>query len=348
MINHPFPRRLEGELVLVTGAAGFIGSHLVDALLAGGARVRGMDNLATGRRENLSRAFAADLGNGRFELVEGDVRDREACRSACRGTSVVFHQAALGSVPRSLADPASTIAVNVAGTANVFSAARDAGVRRVVYASSSSVYGDGGVDDGRPRRKREGEEGLPLSPYAASKFMNEETGELFSRVLGLPTVGLRYFNVYGPRQDPEGPYAAVVPRFFHAYLTGEAPVVYGDGLQSRDFTYVGDAVSANLLAVAAPSEACGRAFNVAGGEPVAILDLARRIRALVGGRCEPRHEPARAGDVRHSAADPTLARAALGYSGRVGLVDGLARAREHYEALFEVAGSGRERREERA
>ncbi|HSL81763.1 MAG TPA: NAD-dependent epimerase/dehydratase family protein [Thermoanaerobaculia bacterium] len=313
--------------VLVTGGAGFIGSHLVDALVERGARVRVLDDLSTGRRENL--AGVAD----RIELVEGDVRDPETCRRAAAGVRVVLHQAALGSVPRSMADPATTIAVNVAGTANVFAAARDAGVHRVVYASSSSVYGDSPA-----LPKREGEEGRPLSPYALSKAMDEELAQVFGTAFGLELVGLRYFNVYGPRQDPAGPYAAVVPRFFAACRAGEAPVIHGDGEQSRDFTYVADAVAANLLAAAAPAEACGRAYNVAGGRRTTINEIAAEIRRLTqewaqerGGPCpEPVHADPREGDVRHSHADLTAAREALGYEPRVPLAEGLART---FEAL---------------
>jgi nucleoside-diphosphate-sugar epimerase len=303
---------LDGVPVLVTGGAGFIGSHLVDALLARGARVRVLDDLSTGRRENLSHASV--------ELVEGDIREVRACQAACSGVAYLFHQAALGSVPRSIADPAATVAVNVTGTANVLSAARDAKVRRVVYASSSSVYGDS-----ETVLKREGEEGRPLSPYAASKTMNEELADVFGRCYGLETVGLRYFNIYGPRQAPDGPYAAVIPRFFHACLTGEAPVIYGDGAQSRDFTFVEDAVLANLLAAGAPPEACGRAYNVARGERTTVADLAERVREAVGSGLPPRHEPPRPGDVPHSQADPAVAEACLGFRARVGLREGIER-----------------------
>ena len=297
-----------GTSVLVTGGAGFIGSHLVDALLARGARVRVLDDLSTGRRENLSDV----------ELIEGDIRDSGVCRAACDGVEYVFHQAALGSVPRSLIDPATSIAVNVTGTANVFAAARDA--QRVIYASSSSVYGDG-----ETVVKREGEEGRPLSPYAASKAMGEELAEVFGRCYGQELIGLRYFNVYGPRQSPDGPYAAVVPRFFRACLAGEAPVIYGDGEQSRDFTWVGDAVLANLLAAGAPAEACGRAYNVARGERTSVRELAERVRELVGSGAPSRHEPPRPGDVRHAQADPSAAEARLGFRAEVGLGEGLER-----------------------
>jgi nucleoside-diphosphate-sugar epimerase len=311
-----------GELVLVTGGAGFIGSHLVDALVTRGARVRVFDNLATGRRENLAHL------DGRIELMEADLRDAAASGAACAGASVVFHLAALGSVPRSMKDPSTSIAVNVAGTANIFAGARDAGARRVVYASSSSVYGDS-----LKLPKREGEEGRPLSPYALSKAVDEQLAENFARCYGMELVGLRYVNVYGPRQDPDGAYAAVIPRFFKAYLSGEAPVIYGDGTQSRDFTYVTDAVEANLLAAEASASACGRAYNVAGGRQTSVNDLARAVRDAAGGGPEPRREAPRPGDVPHSAADLSLSERELGYRPRVGLAEGLGKALGHYRAV---------------
>jgi nucleoside-diphosphate-sugar epimerase len=321
--------------VLVTGGAGFIGSHLVDALVERGSRVRVLDDLSTGRRENLAAVLE------RIELVEGDIRDPEACRRAAEGVRVVLHQAALGSVPRSMEDPATTIAVNVSGTANVFAAARrstrEGGAARVVYASSSSVYGD---SEALP--KREGEEGRPLSPYALSKAMDEELAQVFGTAFGMELVGLRYFNVYGPRQDPAGPYAAVVPRFFAACRAGEAPLIHGDGEQSRDFTYVADAVAANLLAAAAPAAACGRAYNVAGGRRSTINELAAEIRHLTrawAGPCpEPVHADTRPGDVRHSLADLTAARDALGYEPRVPLPEGLARTAEAFAPAARPTG----------
>jgi nucleoside-diphosphate-sugar epimerase len=291
----------------------------VEALLAHGARVRVLDDLSTGRRENLSQ--------GKVELAQGDIRDLETCRAACAGVEYLFHQAALGSVPRSLADPATTIAVNVGGMANVLAAARDVGVRRVVYASSSSVYGDAGSVV-----KKEGEEGRPISPYAASKAMGEEMAEVFARCYGLELIGLRYFNVYGPRQSADGPYAAVVPRFFRACLADEAPVIYGDGRQSRDFTFVEDAVMANLLAAGAPPEALGRTYNVARGERTTIADLAERVQEAVGSGQPPRHEPQRPGDVLHSRADPEQAAHFLGFRAEVSLRDGLQRTSAYYMA----------------
>jgi nucleoside-diphosphate-sugar epimerase len=312
---------LSGVAVLVTGGAGFIGSHLVAALVAKGARVRVLDNLENGTRARLAGC------EHEIELMVGDLRDLDACRAACQGIACVFHQAALGSVPRSLADPATTLAVNVGGTANLLAAAREGGVSRLVYASSSSVYGDGA---GLPNR--EGAEGTPLSPYAASKRLGEELAALFQRCYGLQTVGLRYFNVYGPGQDPAGPYAAVIPRFFQAYLRGAAPVIYGDGQQSRDFTFLDDAVRANLLAAGADG-AGGAAYNVASGRAVTVRDLAQLVRRLVGGGPAPTHTAARPGEIRHSVADLTAARARLGYEPHYDLEAGLARCLPHYRAL---------------
>ncbi|MBI1865658.1 MAG: NAD-dependent epimerase/dehydratase family protein, partial [Nitrospirae bacterium] len=225
--------------VLVTGGAGFIGSNLVRALLDRGDAVRVLDNFATGSRTNLAEIHPVSAD--RLSVIEGDIRDQETCRDACRGVEVVYHQAALGSVPRSIEDPSTTDAVNIHGTVNIFSAAREAGVRRVVYASSSSVYGD---EPSLP--KVEGRIGRPLSPYALTKLTNERYADLFSSLYGMTLVGLRYFNIFGPRQSPDGPYAAVIPRFIQALLSKEAATINGDGEQSRDFTYVANAVQANL------------------------------------------------------------------------------------------------------
>ncbi|MEO8586796.1 MAG: SDR family oxidoreductase [Acidobacteriota bacterium] len=307
----PIPE-LENVPVLVTGGAGFIGSHLVDALVERGAKVRVLDNFFTGRRENLARSL------GRIDVVEGDIRDFDACRRACDGAQFVFHEAALGSVPRSMKDPATTMAVNATGTANVFAAARDAGVRRVVYASSSSVYGDSDV-----LPKREGQEGRPLSPYALSKVIDEQLAETFVRCFGMEIVGLRYFNVFGPRQDPSGPYAAVIPRWLAALASGKAPVIFGDGEQSRDFTYVADAARANLLAAEAPGSAGGRVYNIAGGERTTLLRLAQLLGELTGKSSKPVHEPLRQGDIPHSFADLTLASEHLGYVPTYSLATGL-------------------------
>ncbi len=320
---------LEGVPVLVTGGAGFIGSHLVDALLAAGAAVRVFDNLATGSLDNLAHC------RDRIEWLAADLRDPDACRGACQGVRYVFHQAALGSVPRSIADPATSIDVNLGGTANLFAAARDQQVERVVFASSSSVYGD---SEALP--KREGAEGRPLSPYAASKRFCEELAEVFASCYELEIVGLRYFNVYGPRQSPEGPYAAVIPRFFKAALAGERALIYGDGEQTRDFTFVTDAVEANLLAAGAPARASGRAYNVAGGRRVSVNELAAAIGRVVGSEASPSHRPERPGDVRHSLADLSRASDDLGYASAVDLDLGLSQCRRYYESIFSRTGRG--------
>jgi nucleoside-diphosphate-sugar epimerase len=325
----------------VTGGAGFIGSHLVETLVEKGARVVVLDDFSTGQRENLRSL----VERGSIELVEGDLRRREDCARAVRvdgvPVEVVFHQAALGSVPRSMRDPATTLAVNTTGTAEVFTAARDVGVKGVVYASSSSVYGD---SDQLP--KRVGEEGVPLSPYALSKRAGEEVAAVFARCYGMHFVGLRYFNVYGPRQSPEGPYAAVIPRFFAACRAGRPPEIYGDGEQQRDFTYVGDAVAANLAAgttllerfPGAESErqstekkedaqvaGTSVVVNVGGGAATTINQLAAAVRRLCGGAPEPVYRPPRAGDVRASLADLGATEALFGYRPSVALEEGLRR-----------------------
>jgi nucleoside-diphosphate-sugar epimerase len=301
--------------VLVTGGAGFIGSHLCAGLLARGAKVRVLDNFATGFRHNLA-PFMADI-----ELIEGDIRDPEVCKKAAQGTRFVFHQAALGSVPRSVDDPSTSIAINVTGTANVFAAARDAGVEQVVYASSSAVYGDS-----TRMPKREGEEGSPLSPYAVSKRLNEELADVYALCYGMKLIGLRYFNVYGPRPDPSGPYAAVVPRFFDAAGAGKAPVIYGDGLQSRDFTFVADVVEANLLAARAPLNSTA-VCNIGAGSTTTVKQLAETICQIMGAKVGPIHEPERMGDVRHSQADASRAKQLFGFEAQVSLEEGLKRTR---------------------
>jgi UDP-N-acetylglucosamine/UDP-N-acetylgalactosamine 4-epimerase len=309
---------LNGTTVLVTGGAGFIGSHLVDALLESGAKVRVLDNFETGRHSNIAHVV------GRIELIEGDIRDLETCQRACAGAKFVFHEAALGSVPRSLATPANTISVNVSGTANVFTAARDQKVSRVVYASSSSVYG---TSERLP--KREGEEGRPLSPYAMSKWMNEELAAIFEACFKMQLVGLRYFNVYGPRQDPNGPYAAVIPRFFASCRSNESPVIYGDGTQSRDFTFVADVVSANLHAMLAQTGS-GRAYNVGAGQRTTVNDLASTVVQLTSCQVKPEHREPRAGDVLHSLADTTSIRDAFGWVAKTNTADGLKQTAEYF------------------
>jgi len=315
---------------LVTGGAGFIGSHLVDALLEQGAKVRVLDDLSSGRRENLQGPLEA----GKVELLVGDIRDLDLCRKAAAGCSTIFHQAARGSVPRSLEDPSGSLDINVRGTANIFTAARDEGAQRIVFASSSSVFGDS-----QTLPKREGEEGNPLSPYALSKWMNEELAAVYGRCYGLELVGLRYFNVYGPRQDPEGPYAAVVPRFFKAFLSGGRPQIFGDGEQSRDFTFVGDAVQANLRAALAPVSSCGRSYNVGGGRRVTVNELAEQISSLLAVPHAVDLLPPRAGDVLHSLASLDQTTPGIGYVPGVPLAEGLKRARTFYEKLYGAVAS---------
>ena len=304
--------------VLVTGAAGFIGSHLAEALRDRGDDVRVVDNFATGRRGNI-----ALLGDD-VELVEGDLRSYERAHAAVRGCEVVFHQAALGSVPRSVQDPLTTNAANVTGTLNVLLAARDAGVRRVVFASSSSIYGR------NPELpKREDMRPLPMSPYAVSKLAGETYCQSFSEVFELETVALRYFNVFGPRQDPSSQYAAVIPLFINALASGEPPVVHGDGSHSRDFTYIENVVAANLLA-ADNDAAVGQTFNVACGERYTLNDLVANLQDIIGTDVSATHGPTRPGDVPHSHADITRARETLGFEPHVGFREGLERTVRYF------------------
>jgi nucleoside-diphosphate-sugar epimerase len=301
----------EGKLYLVTGAAGFIGSHIAEALVKRGDRVRALDNLITGRRENL--ATIAD----RIEFIEGDIRDYDTILRATSGASVIFHQAAVPSVPRSVSDPLLNHDINVNGTFNVLMAAREAGVRRVVYAASSSAYGETEI-----LPKNEDMAPSPLSPYAASKLFGEYYCQVFARVYSLETVSLRYFNVFGPRQDPSSPYSGVISKFVTALLKGETPVIYGDGEQSRDFTYIANVVDANLRA-AESNSAIGQVLNLGIGERVTLNQLLAELQKIIGGRQRPRYEEMRAGDVRHSLADITRAKELIGYSPLVGLTEGL-------------------------
>ena len=301
--------------VLVTGGGGFIGSNLVRALLERGDEVRVLDNFSTGNRRNLD-----GLG---VEVVEGELRSYERAHRAVRGVEVVFHLGALGSVPRSVQDPLTTNAVNVDGTLNVLLAARDEGIRRVVFASSSSVYGSSGE---LPRT--EGMPVDPISPYGVAKLAAERYCVSFSRVYhSFETVVLRYFNVFGPRQDPTSQYAAVVPLFITAVAAGRPVTVFGDGEQSRDFTYVDNVVAANLLAADAP-EAVGRIFNVAAGSPESVATLARTVGRLLDRPVDTVHAEPRAGDIRHSWADVSAAHEALGWEPHVGFEEGLRRTAE--------------------
>jgi nucleoside-diphosphate-sugar epimerase len=306
---------------LVTGGAGFIGSHIVDELLRRGETVRVLDNMATGKRENLEHCLE------RIDFIEGDIRDMETCRRACADVDFVLHQAALGSVPRSMEDPLTSHDVNVTGTLKMLIAARDEGVKRFVYAASSSTYGD---HPALP--KVEDRIGNPLSPYAVTKYADELYARVFGRCYGLETVGLRYFNVFGPRQDPFSQYAAVIPLFVSALMRGEAPTINGDGEQTRDFTYVGNAVEANLLACTAQAEAVGEVFNVACNERTSLNRLYRRLQELLGSAIEPMYGPPRTGDVRDSLADIGKAGRLLGYEGEIKFDEGLRRSIVWYRA----------------
>ena len=303
---------------LVTGGAGFIGSHIVDELVRRGERVRVLDNFSTGKRANLAATIE------RIELVEGDIRRLETVRSAVKGVDYVLHQAALPSVPRSVADPLTSHEVNSTGTLNILIAARDAQVRRVVYASSSSVYGNS-----HTLPKHEELQTNPLSPYAVSKLTGENYCRTFYQVYGVPTVALRYFNVFGPRQDPTSQYSAVIPKFITALLRGERPTIYGDGLQSRDFTYVANVVFANLLACE-KDDAVGQAINVGCGQRYTLLDLCRELTDMMGQMVQPIIAPERAGDVKHSLASITRAQQVLRYAPQVEWREGLRRTVHWY------------------
>ena len=311
-------------LRLVTGGAGFIGSHVVERLLRDGARVRILDNFSTGRRENLG--FARGAGD-RLEIIEGDLRDLAAVERAVRGVDVIYHQGAMRSVPRSVDDPLGANADNVTGTLHVLDAARRMNVRRVVYASSSSVYGD------NPELpKREDQPPAPISPYAVSKAANEAYARVWTKLYGVETVGLRYFNVFGPRQDPSSEYAAVIPRFILWGLRGSPLEVHGDGTQSRDFTFIENVVDANILAGEAP-DASGETFNIGCGERQSLLEVIGMLEAIVRRPLERRHSPSRGGDVAHTLADISKAKRLMGYSPLVGFAEGFGRTVEYFKAF---------------
>lgn len=306
---------------LVTGGAGFIGSHIVTALVERGDSVRVLDNFDTGKRENLAHVA------GQVELIDGSVTDPHAVAQAVKDVEVVFHQAALASVPRSVDAPLDTNAVCVTGTVNVLDAARKAGVRRVVYAGSSSAYGN----DPTPS-KSEKIVPAPISPYAAAKLAAEGYCRSFTATYGLETVTIRYFNVFGPRQDPDSEYSAVIPIFVSMMLKGKRPTIFGDGLQSRDFTFVSDIVRGNLLATEA-AEAAGQVINVATGKQFTLLDLVAAINKVLGTQIDPIFAPARAGDVRESLADISLARKLLKFEPQVSFDEGLERSIAYYRSI---------------
>lgn len=289
--------------VLITGIAGFIGSSLARALLKEGASVRGVDNFATGKQENLEEI------RGEIEFREASIEDRKAMREACAGVDVVFHEAAIPSVPVSVRDPVGTNGPNLDGTLNVLEAARQSGVRRVIYAASSAAYGDA-----PEMPKRETQLPAPISPYAVQKVAGEHYLASYARVYGLETVSLRYFNIFGPRQDPSSQYSGVLARFISQMAAGETPTIFGDGSTSRDFTYIENVVSANLLAARAPAEkVSGRVINVATGRPVTLLEAFEAIRGIIGYKGEVQFAPEREGDIKHSLADISLAKELLGY-----------------------------------
>ncbi len=320
---------MERRAVLVTGGAGFIGSHIVEYLLAHKFRkVRVLDNLSNGfeRNVNLFRSEQA------FEFMEGDITDPETCLNACEGMDLVSHQAALGSVPRSLKNPLATHASNATGFLNMLVAAREQGVGHFVYASSSSVYGDSGE-----LPKVEKRIGKPLSPYAVSKFTNELYAGVFALQFGTPVIGLRYFNVFGPRQDPDGPYAAAIPLFMKALMKDQPATIHGDGNQTRDFTYVANAVQANIRALCCDRpEAYGEVYNVAVGEKVSINDLYLQLAAVSGRKPRPDHSEERKGDVRDSLADISAATGTLGYRPEVRLKEGLEDTFNWFRKNFET------------
>lgn len=313
----------ENSLFLVTGGAGFIGSNLCEAILGLGYRVRCLDDLSTGKQRNVDM-FADDP---RYEFIKGDIKDLETCMKACEGVDYVLNEAAWGSVPRSIEMPLFYCMNNIMGTLNMLEAARQKGVKKFVYASSSSVYGDEPV-----LPKKEGREGNLLSPYAVSKRADEEWAKQYTRHYGLDTYGLRYFNVFGRRQDPDGAYAAVIPKFIRQLLRGETPVINGDGKQSRDFTYIDNVIEANLKACLADHDVAGEAYNVAYGGREYLIDIYYGLTKALGIDVEPKFGPDRAGDIKHSNADISKAREKLGYDPDWSFEKGIKEAIDWYKA----------------
>lgn len=310
------------SVFLVTGGAGFIGSNLCEALLNMGYQVRCLDNLSTGKRENVDLF----INHPNYTFLEKDIRDLDSCMEACKGVDYVLNQAAWGSVPRSIEMPLLYEEINIRGTLNMMEAARQNGVKKFVYASSSSVYGDHPV-----LPKVEGQEGNLLSPYALTKRVDEEYGKLYKKLYGLDTYGMRYFNVFGRRQDPDGAYAAVIPKFIKLLLHDEIPTINGDGKQSRDFTYIDNVIEANLKACLAPSEAAGQAFNIAYGGREYLIDIYYDLCKALGKHVEPNFGPDRAGDIKHSNADISKAKKLLGYDPDYSFEKGIALAIDWYK-----------------
>lgn len=310
------------SLFLITGGAGFIGSNLIEAILQMGYKVRCLDNLSTGKQENVDQF----LNHPNYEFIKGDITDFEVCMSACKGVDYVMNEAAWGSVPRSIEMPLYYELVNIRGTLNMMEAARQNNVKKFVYASSSSVYGD------HPTLpKKEGQEGNLLSPYALTKLVDEEYGKLYYKLYGLDTYGLRYFNVFGRRQDPDGAYAAVVPKFIKQLLNDERPTLNGDGKQSRDFTYIENVIEANLKACLASHEAAGQAYNIAFGGREYLIDIYYALASALNKDIEPKFGPDRAGDIKHSNADITKARKLLGYDPQYDFKKGIELAIKWYK-----------------
>lgn len=312
----------DNSIFLVTGGAGFVGSNLCEAITDMGYRVRCLDDLSTGKQANVD--FLLDRDN--YEFIKGDIKDLDTCMKACEGVDYVLHQAAWGSVPRSIEMPLFYDVNNITGTLNMMEAARQTGVKKFVYASSSSVYGDHPV-----LPKTEGQEGNLLSPYALTKRVAEEYGKLYKKLYGLDTYGMRYFNVFGRRQDPDGAYAAVIPKFIRQLLNGEVPTINGDGKQSRDFTYIDNVIEANLKACLAPSEAAGEAFNIAFGGREYLIDIYYGLCEALALDVEPNFGPDRAGDIKHSNADISKARRLLGYDPEYSFEDGIKLAIDWYK-----------------
>ena len=310
-----------GSKFLVTGGAGFIGSNLCEAILNMGYSVRCLDDFSTGKRKNIE----SFLSNKNFELIEGDIRDFDTCMKACEGIDYVSHQAAWGSVPRSIEMPLLYEEINIKGTINMMEAARRNNVKKFVYASSSSVYGD---EPNLP--KTEDRVGKVLSPYALTKKTDEEYGRLYTKLYGLETIGFRYFNVFGRRQDPDGYYAAVIPKFIKQLLNNESPKINGDGKQSRDFTYIDNVIEANLKGMASGSESAGETFNIAYGGRVFLIDLYNKLCEVLGVDIEPVYGPDRTGDIKHSNADISKARKLLGYDPDYSFEDGISLAIDWY------------------
>lgn len=317
--NIQFP---ENTTFLVTGAAGFIGSNLCEALLKKGCKVKALDDLSTGKQENIDLF----LDNPNYTFIKGDIKDLDICLKACEGVDYVLHQAAWGSVPRSLEMPLFYNKNNIEGTLNMLEAARQNGVKKFVYASSSSVYGD---EPNLP--KIEGREGNLLSPYALTKRCDEEWAKLYTKFYGLDTYGMRYFNVFGRRQDPDGAYAAVIPKFLKQLMHGETPTINGDGKQSRDFTYIDNVIEANLKACLAPHEAAGEAFNIAYGGREFLIDIYYGLAKALGVNIEPNFGPDRKGDIKHSNADISKAKKLLGYDPDYSFEDGIQLAIDWYK-----------------